>query len=1177
MEARTDVAPVLNDDKAQFARGRLWETLTGGMRLSAPLPPCALFFCQLLLWAAPTILGATLSILPAAYIWPPVLSGVCLALVILALHLLRGHLETSEGVLALGDHFAPASFSDVEALEDASFDDGICSSEALRFIVRRPRSYAALAFHMVAAALAQTTVSFLLHSQQPVELQLLGWLAANCSMLPLLMGVAAPEPSAWKAAAADAIYYRPLYLTLFSFVALLSPPPLATAMHVAVACLPVAFFFGLLPQPVPAAVWFVEQCHVVLLGASHSSSTVRHLAGLAAGMILALLPGFAASGSIVGVAVADAALRSFAVLLPPHALGLPAPAAAAAKQITPQTVYLPKLVQLARCPQTLAAFVLLIVAIAAPAAAKVDAVTSLVVLLLLVAVRELSIQLRRPYAFSLLRTPASLAASMPLQYAFVATQLLLPVLGGMLVLLPALAPLTTAQPGAMQWLLAMLSSRAVARLLCDAGRSSVVLALYAALPATVFGSVLPTPVTLLLLDLLLVRGCAALSNFRFFLHHLITTRTVKKARFPGSSAVLALSCLFFPLPLAVCAAAAALGSTVLPLLGLPLLTVASPRALHSWPRLQTHSSTEGAYYQQLMARLLPSLQQLLHSGRLGSLRAGRFFLVRLEKMMAILQVTESGSGYVCLHAKGMELAEPTSCHHVEAGVIDSVFAHAFGSDDLPLGSSGNPRTALNRHVFHLLQPLTQTTVTTYVETKLSLRGVLDGADQLRFVHALFLRVLVWRIMTAMPAVGERMPDGWLRHPIDDADVKLVMRRFPDEWCAFLRDQTSDSASAATPSAGRDSRGSPSDAAAAAAPPAPAAIASAGGEDEWEEYEDYEDVEVTDDEAEEEEEEEEELPPLMLGDEDDELDDLEALLTKITRPSSSKATRKAASYEKKKTKRTKIVRRPIIKRRRKIKPERYTPSKPASRTAGTESPSATWLRERDGHARRSGSGRGHSRDEDRQVMIAELVCAIYATYNVVGIGHLDEVSAGTGHLTRLYNGEVPSSPAARWLQAQPELCKHAAHAFRLATKAAIDRLVMADMDLPDGGEEAEELLSELHDLDSDWHLGSRDAEWDKQVKAEKQFLFALRRGDEGVEGMLLSLREQTATVGSLDGTVLRSIWSGLATELLYFTNDDEERYSIQAHKTLLRNMIVQAAEPPLGYPVYGSGAFMVRYS
>ena len=42
-----------------------------------------------------------------------------------------------------------------------------------------------------------------------------------------------------------------------------------------------------------------------------------------------------------------------------------------------------------------------------------------------------------------------------------------------------------------------------------------------------------------------------------------------------------------------------------------------------------------------------------------------------------------------------------------------------------------------------------------------------------------------------------------------------------------------------------------------------------------------------------------------------------------------------------------------------------------------------------------------------------------------------------------------------------------------------------------------------------------------------------------------------------------------SELLYLTNDDEERYSIQAEERLLRNLTVQAADPPLGYFIFSS--------
>ena len=36
-------------------------------------------------------------------------------------------------------------------------------------------------------------------------------------------------------------------------------------------------------------------------------------------------------------------------------------------------------------------------------------------------------------------------------------------------------------------------------------------------------------------------------------------------------------------------------------------------------------------------------------------------------------------------------------------------------------------------------------------------------------------------------------------------------------------------------------------------------------------------------------------------------------------------------------------------------------------------------------------------------------------------------------------------------------------------------------------------------------------------------------------------------------VVRSLWASLALELLYLTNDDEERYSIQVRMLFLMNM------------------------
>jgi len=48
------------------------------------------------------------------------------------------------------------------------------------------------------------------------------------------------------------------------------------------------------------------------------------------------------------------------------------------------------------------------------------------------------------------------------------------------------------------------------------------------------------------------------------------------------------------------------------------------------------------------------------------------------------------------------------------------------------------------------------------------------------------------------------------------------------------------------------------------------------------------------------------------------------------------------------------------------------------------------------------------------------------------------------------------------------------------------------------------------------------------------------------------------------------------ELLYYTISSDERFSIQAEKNILRNLLVQLAEIPLGYPVYSSGAKVLYF-
>ena len=56
---------------------------------------------------------------------------------------------------------------------------------------------------------------------------------------------------------------------------------------------------------------------------------------------------------------------------------------------------------------------------------------------------------------------------------------------------------------------------------------------------------------------------------------------------------------------------------------------------------------------------------------------------------------------------------------------------------------------------------------------------------------------------------------------------------------------------------------------------------------------------------------------------------------------------------------------------------------------------------------------------------------------------------------------------------------------------------------------------------------------------------------------------------MNSEVIKSIWSSTNLELLFMTNDDEERYSIQANEFTLRNITIQSSEPPIGYSIYNS--------
>lgn len=91
------------------------------------------------------------------------------------------------------------------------------------------------------------------------------------------------------------------------------------------------------------------------------------------------------------------------------------------------------------------------------------------------------------------------------------------------------------------------------------------------------------------------------------------------------------------------------------------------------------------------------------------------------------------------------------------------------------------------------------------------------------------------------------------------------------------------------------------------------------------------------------------------------------------------------------------------------------------------------------------------------------------------------------------------------------------------------------------------------------------------------LFSLVTGDtEAVQGFVkLTWREaveKKVNVARLNRESFEAIASATVMDLEYFANSDEERYSIQQHEEMLRNLVVQLTE----YPVYVSSPLHVQY-
>ncbi|KAI3367719.1 hypothetical protein L3Q82_026557 [Scortum barcoo] len=670
---------------------------------------------------------------------------------------------------------------------------------------------------------------------------------------------------------------------------------------------------------------------------------------------------------------------------------------------------------------------------------------------------------------------------------------------------------------------------------------------------------LGTGVQLLLVGLLTDRLTQFLAKLKFTLTVLVTSWTEKKQRRQSAGTLLALNASLCPLLLAVVTLSALLSAPLLPLFTLPIFLVGFPRPQRSWPGPVGTACPcpDSIFYQQMSGSLASALRTAFARGSLGSLAPGSHFLGRFQDRMVWIMILERGYGYCTVNIKGLELQE-TSCHTVEARRVDEVFEAAFERPERLGFTQG-----LNLHWGNALTPCAALAVRVYSDARNVLSGIIDSHDNLRKLQDDFLKALVWLLLRYCvqkhkgflwsseegPGVGGRKSQSsQLAQTTCNQPPEAVMVESNVSSLRFRQD--SSSLTSFGDWSDEDDLFGPQPArrtvalVTAEVQPGHTALqtgTSLPGSVEMDSL--FENMALSALQP---------LQPLGLGIGMPAVD--KGCNPEVFRESPGSLPQLNFSCPQ-----SEVFNLPTGWRTAPLLPSRLLQLRPLF--------PEDWFRFTLGRFGPAVQGET-SEDMTKALKEDEALKELHTQVALSCLISLGAESAFTSpsYVYRLYCGDIPWTEGLDWLSSSKELYQLALRAFRFSVKLLFDQASLGPM------ESSEELFSTLEEYERDWYIGLvTEKGWHDSVLQEKPFLFSLGHdlAMGTYTGRVLSLQEQLVHVGRLNGEGVRGQWANLSWELLYATNDDEERYSIQAHPFMLRNLTVQAADPPLGYPIYSS--------
>lgn len=646
---------------------------------------------------------------------------------------------------------------------------------------------------------------------------------------------------------------------------------------------------------------------------------------------------------------------------------------------------------------------------------------------------------------------------------------------------------------------------------------------------------LDTGIRLLLIGIMRDRLIQFITKLQFVVTILLALWTEKKQHRKTTTTLCVLNTVFAPFVLVIIIISTLLSSPLLPLFTLPVFLVGFPRPVQSWPGAVGTAAcvcTDTVFYHQMVPRLTVALQTAMAAGSLGLLQPGSHYLGRFEDRLIWIMILECGYTYCCINIKGLELQE-TSCHTAEAQRVDEVFESAFQQEHPQVCS-------LNEHLENVLTPCTVLPVKLYSDARNVLTGIIDSPENLKEFKDDLIKVLVWVLIqhcSKRPSTQENShktenkgePSPVLPPALNNSPCPKSLEDSDSSNSDIDRDWSDGSIFDDEPAIKNRKEKPQSKDLPCTNLPIPGSVDSQNADHHSAGTGPKNDL----------------YKMVMLG-----------------LPAVDKGQREDVTY-------IPLVEFSCSQSRLLSLPEEWrSNSTPRSKIIEMSSlfPEDWYqfvLRQLECF---------HS--EEKSCVLEEIandkalkdlyVHTVMACY--IGLFGIDNGVPSPGQLVRVYNGGLPFSGNLDWLSEKPELFHLVRKAFRYTLKLMVDKASLGPI------EDFKELTNFLREYERDWYIGLvSEEQWKEAILEEKPCLFCL--GYESSMGVytsrVLVLQEMSMHIGKLNAEAVRGQWANLSWELLYATNDDEERYSIQAHPLLLRNLTVQAADPPLGYPIFSS--------